>query len=73
MGWFQDCLNAKCYEPVQRNKDGLKWICHRFPIRDGISLAEVILRDFCRPNPLVAGLFARKDYAVGAFQPWNKK
>jgi hypothetical protein len=26
-----DVLNAKVYEPQRRNKDGMRWIKHRFP------------------------------------------
>ena len=35
-------LFTKCVEPVQRNKDGLQWIVHRFPIKGGISIRDVL-------------------------------
>ena len=33
---------TKCVEPAKRNKDGLQWIVHRFPIKDGISIRDVL-------------------------------
>lgn len=41
-------LRAKVYEPQQRNKDGMRWIAHRFPIKGGISMRDVMLREACR-------------------------
>lgn len=38
-------LHAKRVEPEKRNKDGVRWIVHRFPIRGGISLHEALNRD----------------------------
>ncbi len=35
-------LFTRCVEPRQRNKDGLQWIVHRFPIKDGISIRDVL-------------------------------
>lgn len=35
----------KCVEPVKRNKDGVQWIVHRFPIKGGISIREAMLYD----------------------------
>ena len=47
----------KCVEPQKRNKDGLRWIVHRYAIRGGISQMEALRRDMieyaCRPNPLL--------------------
>ena len=33
---------TKCVEPLRRNKDGLQWIVHRFPIKGGISIRDVL-------------------------------
>lgn len=41
------------YEPVKRNKDGLRWISHRFPIKGGISARELLARNLTEPNPLL--------------------
>jgi hypothetical protein len=35
-------LTMKCVEPQQRNKDGMRWISHRFEIKGGISLRDVM-------------------------------
>ncbi len=46
--------NKKCVEPIKRNKDGVKWIVHRFPIKNGISLKDAMIYDmFMQPNPLL--------------------
>lgn len=37
--------DAKVIEPRKRNKDGLRWIVHRFPIRGGISMRDAMGRD----------------------------
>lgn len=43
----------KCVEPIKRNKDGVKWIIHRFPIRGGISIRDAMIYDMLvQPNPL---------------------
>jgi len=49
---YLDVWNKKCVEPVKRNKDGVQWISHRFPIKGGISPREAMIRDLCEPNPL---------------------
>jgi len=45
--------HAKCVEPVKRNKDGLQWIIHRFPIKGGISIRDMMIREASRPNLLL--------------------
>jgi hypothetical protein len=40
-------------EAEKRNKDGVRWIIHRFPIKGGISRREAMLRDCCRPSTLL--------------------
>lgn len=47
-------LHAKIVEPAKRNKDGVQWIVHRFPIKGGISLREAMIRDMSQPNPLLS-------------------
>ncbi|MBR8074375.1 hypothetical protein KDX14_33155 [Burkholderia cenocepacia] len=44
----------KCYEPEPRNKDGLRWIRHRFPIKGGISWHEVLHRQMTKTNAFFA-------------------
>jgi hypothetical protein len=58
-------LNDPVYEPVKRNKDGVRWISHRFPIRGGISMREVMLRDLASwPLDPLWQRFARKSHAA---------
>jgi hypothetical protein len=38
-------LLDKTVEPIKRNKDGLQWIIHRFPIKGGISIMDAIHQD----------------------------
>lgn len=46
-------LRAKTIEPVKRNKDGVRWIRHRFPIKGGISEIDAINKDFSQQkNPI---------------------
>jgi hypothetical protein len=45
-------MREKTVEPCKRNKDGLRWIVHRFPIKHGISLREAWIIDLMKPNPL---------------------
>ena len=42
----------RCYEPVQRNKDGMRWIRHRFPIKGGITWRDVLHQDMMGTNAL---------------------
>src|SRR5229473_1918594 len=44
-------LNEPRVEPVKRNKDGVRWIVHRFPIKGGISLRQSWLIDLAKPPP----------------------
>lgn len=48
----------RVYEPEKRNKDGMRWIRHRFPIKGGITSKEVAMRDMAEPNPLLARIKA---------------
>lgn len=43
--------HRKIVEPQKRNKDGVKWIVHRFPIKGGISLRDALVSDMFRPSP----------------------
>lgn len=45
-------FHTRCVEPVKRNKDGMRWIMHRFPIKNGISLREAWLKDLTEPMPV---------------------
>lgn len=49
----------RVYESEKRNKDGMRWIRHRFPIKGGITSNEVDRREMAGPNPLLARLKAR--------------
>jgi hypothetical protein len=44
-------MREKCIEPVKRNKDGMRWIVHRFPIKGGISWRDVMMKS--NDNPLI--------------------
>ena len=49
--------HAKVVEPVKRNKDGVQWIIHRFPIKGGISLRDAMAYDMMnQPNPFISML-----------------
>ena len=50
---FSELFRAKIVEPNMRNKDGMRWIVHRFPIKGGISLRDVVVIEASRPNPLL--------------------
>lgn len=39
---YYEVFTAKIWEPRKRNKDGMRWISHRFPIKGGISYREVM-------------------------------
>ena len=53
--WW-NMIDIKCVEPVKRNKDGLRWISHRFPIKGGISWREAMIQDMSQPNPWLKAL-----------------
>lgn len=65
-GTFADILNQtlsnehKCFEPVQRNKDGKRWIRHRFPIKGGISLRDIMIKQVMKTNRLMEFFNANK-------------
>lgn len=46
-------LHAKIVEPKQRNKDGMRWIFHRFPIKGGISPIDVMAAHMMKTNALL--------------------
>ena len=50
---IHDTINEKCVEPIKRNKDGVRWIVHRFPIKNGISLKDAAIYEMSQPNPLL--------------------
>ena len=65
---YRTFLNAKNYEPMQRRYAGSKcpvWVCHRFPIKGGISLREVMVRSFACNSVLTKGLFEAKGAKIG--------
>lgn len=55
---LHDRLHSKCIEPVKRNKDGVRWIQHRFPIKGGITWYEAWSKEmrelFSKPSVLSA-------------------
>lgn len=60
--WFYELMHAKCYEPQKRKHGSTKseWIRHRFPIKGGISMRDVMLSDFAaRRNPIFDLIAAR--------------
>lgn len=58
-------LFTKCVEPQQRNKDGMQWIVHRFPIKGGISIRDVLRVENARRNDRVLTiLLAQVDQAT---------
>lgn len=56
---FHSAWHSKCTEPLPRNKDGMRWITHRFPIKGGISLHEVVVRSCFRHNALLTRLTSK--------------
>lgn len=59
-GFFDRVFLWPSIEPVKRNKDGFRWIRHRFPIKDGITSMDAMRRDLTdivfSPSPLFAAL-----------------
>jgi len=51
-------MRAKVYEPVQRNKDGMRWIRHRFPVTGGISALDIMLLNMSQNNALFSRIEA---------------
>lgn len=43
----------RVYEPVQRNHDGMRYHGHRFPIKGGITIADVIAMQISETNDLL--------------------
>lgn len=50
----------RCYEPAKRNKDGWRYVKHRFPIKGGITFAGVLARHVMENNALLARLAERR-------------
>ena len=63
-GTFIEVLTAKRFEPVKRNKDGWKFVSHRFPIKGGISQLDVmnhyLIESFYSP-PLFVNMIRNAD------------
>ena len=55
-----ESMHEKRFEPRPRNKDGVHYVGHRFPIKGGISLRDVMVRQFCAPNPFFAAIEMEK-------------
>ena len=53
---IEKAWTARRFEPVKRNKDGMRWISHRFPIKGGISATEVALANLRETNVLLRRL-----------------
>jgi hypothetical protein len=53
-----DIWRDKCVEPVKRKyaSNGVQWVVHRFPIKDGISLRDAWIRELYRPSPMMQRL-----------------
>lgn len=52
--------HEKVVEPIKRNKDGVKWIIHRFPIKGGISIRDAMIYDMAQQkNPFIEALERR--------------
>jgi hypothetical protein len=56
MRHLDDAWRAPVYEPVKRNHDGLRHHRHRFPIKDGISIADVLAIQMSETNELLASM-----------------
>ena len=59
-----DAMRDKVYEPKPRNKDGVRFVGHRFPIKDGIDTLEVWRRLYMQWPTQWPGLFAEKKAPV---------
>lgn len=53
---LQKSMHEKRYEPVKRNKDGWRYVGHRFPIKGGISLRDVMIAESMRHNAFLKKL-----------------
>lgn len=58
---FLSAMHSKRVEPVKRLVGGrYGWAIHRFPIKGGISLQEVLARNICANNSLYKALLRVK-------------
>ena len=56
-------LQGNRVEPVKRmvGGSGPRYAIHRFPIKGGITMAEVLADNLSRNNPLLARIAPKKD------------
>ena len=62
---FTRVMHARRVESVKRNKDGLRYVAHRFPIKDGISLREALWREILAEEEVMP---LKKSASKGAFK-----
>jgi len=53
---FGEAMHSKRFEPEMRNKDGVRYVGHRFPIKGGISAWDVIAKNVLKNNALLQKL-----------------
>jgi len=51
-GVISDLLYTPCVEPEPRNKDGMRFIWHRFPIKGGIRPVDIWAKLITAREPL---------------------
>lgn len=55
------CFHDRRVEPAQRLVGGrFGWAVHKYPIKDGISIQQMMLADFARASVLGKALFQQK-------------
>ena len=64
---IKDTFHGKYYEPKERKfaGSGVQFVGHRFPIKDGISLREVMVRRSFKRSPLLELFIKNKEQATG--------
>lgn len=52
---YLDIWRLKCVEPIKRKHGSLRpeWQSHRFPIKNGITWREAMIRDLAQPSPFI--------------------
>jgi hypothetical protein len=57
---MHDALHTKRVEPVQRLCGGeITWAIHRFPIKGGITLLDIMAINICSTSPLLQALIKK--------------
>lgn len=56
---IEGAWSEKRFEPEMRNKDGMRYVGHRFPIKGGISAVDVMMRNISANNAFLRRLMKK--------------